>query len=63
MRELAARLPCGLASADDVGWSVDAMEAEAFAYLAVRRLRDLPITFPETTGIAAPLAGGRLSQP
>ncbi len=63
MRELAARLPCGLASADDVGWSVDAMEAEAFAYLAVRRLRDLPITFPETTGIAAPLAGGRLSRP
>ncbi len=63
MRELAARLPCGLASADDVGWSVDAMEAEAFAYLAVRRLRDLPITFPGTTGIAAPLAGGRLSRP
>ncbi len=63
MRELAARLPCRLESADDVGWSVDAMEAEAFAYLAVRRLRDLPITFPGTTGIAAPLAGGRLSRP
>jgi anhydro-N-acetylmuramic acid kinase len=61
MRELAHRLPCRLDTADVLGWSVDAMEAQAFAYLAVRRTMDLPITFPGTTGVAAPLAGGRLS--
>ena len=61
MRELAARLPCRLQSAPELGWSLDAMEAQAFAYLGVRRLRGLPITFPTTTGIAAPSTGGRLS--
>ncbi len=63
MRELMQRLTCKLQRADDLGWSVDAMEAQAFAYLAVRRVRDLPVTFPGTTGIARPLPGGRLSQP
>ncbi len=63
MRELAARLPCRVETADALGWSVEAMEAQAFAYLAVRRLRDLPITFPSTTGIPAPLAGGRVVDP
>ena len=63
MRELASRLPCKVESADALGWSLEAMEAQAFAYLAVRRLRDLPVTFPTTTGVAAPLAGGRVSVP
>jgi anhydro-N-acetylmuramic acid kinase len=53
-------LPCGLVTADRLGWSADAMEAQAFAYLAVRRLKNLPITFPTTTGVAQPLEGGRL---
>jgi anhydro-N-acetylmuramic acid kinase len=51
-------LPCGLVLAERLGWSADAMEAQAFAYLAVRRLKNLPITFPTTTGVAAPLPGG-----
>ena len=63
MAALAARLPCPVRTADALGWSMEAMEAQAFAYLAVRRLRDLPITFPTTTGIAAPLAGGRVGAP
>jgi anhydro-N-acetylmuramic acid kinase len=37
------------------------MEAQAFAYLAARHLRNLPITFPATTGIARPLQGGVLA--
>lgn len=45
-------------TADLAGFSADFMEAQAFAYLAVRRLRDLPATFPGTTGIAQPSAGG-----
>ncbi len=40
----------------------DAVEAEAWAYLAVRSLKGLPITFPGTTGVAAPLTGGVLAR-
>nr|WP_108660292.1 anhydro-N-acetylmuramic acid kinase [Acuticoccus kandeliae] len=50
-------------NANDAGFSSDFMEAEAFAYLALRTLRGLPLTFPGTTGIASPLTGGRLWMP
>lgn len=45
-------------TADAVGWNAAMMEAQAFAYLAVRSLRGLPLTFPTTTGCAEPMAGG-----
>jgi anhydro-N-acetylmuramic acid kinase len=61
--ELMQRLPCGLVLADTLGWSADGMEAQAFAYLAVRRLKNLPITFPTTTGVKEPLPGGCLAAP
>lgn len=61
--DLMQRLPCGLILAEALGWSSDAMEAQAFAYLAVRRLKGLPITFPTTTGIRAPLPGGLIAEP
>jgi len=64
VRMLAARLaPATLETADMAGWNADAIEAQAFAYLAVRRLRDLPITFPATTGVTKPLCGGVLVRP
>lgn len=63
MHELAHRLACKVTSAETFGWSVDAMEAQAFAFLAVRALKGLPITFPTTTGVARPLAGGVLARP
>jgi anhydro-N-acetylmuramic acid kinase len=56
-------LPCGLVIADTLGWSGDSIEAQAFGYLAVRSLRNMPITFPTTTGIAQPLQGGRIALP
>ncbi len=62
MKEL-GRMPCEIATADDVGWSADAMEAEAFGYLAVRSLKGLPITFPGTTGVSAAMTGGVLAEP
>ena len=40
------------------GFNGDSMEAEAWAYLAVRAMRGLPITFPGTTGVARELTGG-----
>jgi anhydro-N-acetylmuramic acid kinase len=46
-----------------VGWRGDFLEAEAFAYLAVRSLRGLPLTLPTTTGAPYPLTGGRLHKP
>jgi anhydro-N-acetylmuramic acid kinase len=59
MRMLAERLaPVAVESASAVGWSADALEAQAFAYLAVRALKGLPITFPSTTGAPRPLSGG-----
>ncbi|HEX9324287.1 MAG TPA: anhydro-N-acetylmuramic acid kinase [Xanthobacteraceae bacterium] len=64
MRMLAARLaPATVITADAVGWSADALEAQAFAYLAVRTLRGLPITFPTTTGVAQPMIGGVVVTP
>jgi anhydro-N-acetylmuramic acid kinase len=63
MRELTQRLPCDVTTATLLGWSGDAVEAQAFAYLAVRKLKNLPITFPTTTGVAYPLEGGVIAMP
>ncbi len=46
-----------------IGFDGDYIEAEAFAYMAVRRLYDLPITFPGTTGIEEPSTGGVINNP
>ena len=58
MRALGEALPMPVASANDLGWSADSMEAQAFAYLAVRAAKGLPLTFPTTTGAPGPLTGG-----
>jgi anhydro-N-acetylmuramic acid kinase len=64
MRMLAERVaPASVESAAALGWSVDALEAQAFAFLAVRTLFGLPLTFPSTTGAPAPMAGGILASP
>jgi len=42
-----------------VGWRGDALEAEAFGYLAVRSLKGLPLSLPTTTGVPRPMAGGQ----
>ena len=63
MKALAERLPMPVKTAEDHGWRGDSIEAEAFAYLAARTFRGLPISFPKTTGVATPLAGGRIVRP
>jgi anhydro-N-acetylmuramic acid kinase len=64
MRMLRERLkPASVETAGAVGWSADALEAQAFAYLAVRVLKKLPITFPGTTGAPRPMPGGLLAKP
>jgi len=49
--------------ADDIGWRGDAIEAECFAFLGVRVLRKLPLSFPSTTGVNVPCIGGKLNVP
>jgi anhydro-N-acetylmuramic acid kinase len=64
MKMLSQRLaPATVETADAVGWSSASIEAQAFAYLAVRTLNDLPITFPKTTGVAQPMTGGIVAKP
>jgi anhydro-N-acetylmuramic acid kinase len=43
-----------------VGWNGDALEGQAFAYLAVRSIKGLPLSLPSTTGVPQPTRGGRL---
>ncbi len=60
MAMLGARLGMPAEPVEAVGWNGDALEAEAFAYLAVRALLGLPLSLPSTTGVRAPTSGGRL---
>ena len=60
MQFLAEALTCPLLSAEQVGWRGDSIEAEAFAFLAARTQRRLPISWPETTGVPAAMTGGVL---
>jgi anhydro-N-acetylmuramic acid kinase len=60
MAALARRLGMPVRPVEAVGWAGDALEAQAFAYLAVRSLAGLPLSLPSTTGVPRPMPGGRL---
>ncbi len=59
MGMLADRLGVPVDPVEAVGWNGDALEAEAFAYLAVRSRKGLPLSLPTTTGSPRPMTGGR----
>lgn len=63
MQYLAAALPCTVAPIEAVGLNGDMLEAQAFAYLAVRVARGLPTSGPTTTGVPALVGGGQISRP
>ena len=63
LRAIAEETHGKVVTAADLGWDGDALEAQAFAFLAVRSLRGLPLTYPTTTGAPHPMTGGRLSEP
>jgi anhydro-N-acetylmuramic acid kinase len=63
MSMIAAGVESAVVPAEAAGFDGDAVEAEAWAYLAVRSLKGLPITFPGTTGVPAPTCGGVLAKP
>ncbi|MGE0733797.1 MAG: anhydro-N-acetylmuramic acid kinase [Alphaproteobacteria bacterium] len=63
MAGLALRLAAPVDPVEAVGWNGDALEAQAFGYLAVRSRLGLPLSFPGTTGVPHPMPGGILSRP
>lgn len=58
MRLLGARLNMPVEPVETVGWNGDMLEAEAFAYLAARSVRGLPLSLPATTGVPRAVTGG-----
>ena len=63
-RFLRKKLPeCVVETADECGFDMSTMEAQARGFLAVRRLYNMPISFPTTTGVIYPAIGGDLIYP
>lgn len=62
MGALRQRLGVPVEPVEAVGWNGDAVEAQAFAYLAVRSLCGLPLSYPQTTGVRRPVTGGVLTE-
>lgn len=63
MAMLCDALECPVEPVEAVGLDGDMLEAQAFAYLAVRVARGLPTSCPGTTGVDRPVGGGRISDP
>ena len=64
LRMLRERLaPATVEAADALGWSADAIEAQAFGFLAARGLKGLPLSYPATTGVPIPTTGGVIARP
>ncbi len=63
MAMLRAALPCPVVPVETAGLNGDMLEAQAFAYLAVRVARGLPTSCPSTTGVAGAVGGGQISRP
>jgi anhydro-N-acetylmuramic acid kinase len=59
MGNLKARVNAPVLTAEEAGWNGDSMEAEAFAYLAMRSKKGLPLSLPTTTGVQQPMIGGK----
>jgi anhydro-N-acetylmuramic acid kinase len=64
LRMLRERLaPATVEAAETLGWAADAIEAQAFGFLAARGLKGLPLSYPATTGVPMPMTGGLIARP
>lgn len=63
MRALREATQVPVQPVEEVGWDGDALEAQCFGFLAARVIAKLPLSFPETTGVALALVGGRITWP
>ena len=55
--------PATVEAAEGLGWASDAIEAQAFGFLAARGLKGLPLSYPATTGVPLPMTGGVIARP
>ena len=58
LKMIEAHLTCSVQPIESYGFAGDFLEAQAFAFLAVRALQGLPLSFPGTTGVSHPVTGG-----
>jgi len=63
MDVLARHVTAEVQPVEAAGLNGDMLEAQAFAFLAVRVSRGLPTSCPSTTGVGALVAGGQISRP
>jgi anhydro-N-acetylmuramic acid kinase len=63
MQRFAEELRVPVDPVEAAGWDGDFLEAQCFAYLAVRSLLGLPLSLPTTTGVPQPLTGGEIARP
>lgn len=63
MAALRSTLRAPVDPVEAVGWNGDALEAQCFGFLAARVVAGLPLSFPGTTGVPEPMAGGRIAKP
>jgi anhydro-N-acetylmuramic acid kinase len=63
MAMLAQRTGVAVEPVEAFGFDGDSLEAQAFAWLAARVASGLPTSWPETTGVPAPVCGGRIAHP
>jgi len=64
LRMLRDRLrPATVDAAETLGWASDAIEAQAFGFLAARGMKGLPLSYPATTGVPMPMTGGVIARP
>lgn len=63
MAGLGTSLKVPVEPVESVGWAGDALEAQAFGFLAVRSRHGLPLSLPTTTGVPRPMPGGVLHRP
>lgn len=55
--------PTPVTVASDYGWNKNTLASQGYAFLAVRALFNLPISFPSTTGVGEPTPGGQIHNP
>ena len=63
MKHLSRKFACPVEPVEAAGLNGDMLEAQAFAFLAVRVMRGLPTSCPGTTGVPAAVGGGQISRP
>jgi anhydro-N-acetylmuramic acid kinase len=63
MRAISDAVQSEVMPVEAVALDGDMLEAQAFAFLAVRTARGLPLSAPGTTGVIRPVSGGRVARP